>query len=131
MKHPRLRLRGRGDRGAAEAALSLAATFVLVLAVVQVGLWAHAQHRAQAVAEQSLAALRGADATTATARVRAEQARTDLGGHLLRDVDIDLQRGPARARVQVRAEVTALLPGWAPSVAAELSGPVETAGSPP
>ncbi|MUL41595.1 hypothetical protein FZ103_10475 [Streptomonospora sp. PA3] len=128
--HRPRRLRGRGDRGAAEAAISLAATLVLVLIVVQVALWAHAQHRAQAIAQQSLAALRAAEATPATARARAQQIRTDLGGALLHDVDIDLQRGPTRARVVVAASTTALLPGWTPTVRVRLSGPVERAGTP-
>ena len=117
-----------GDRGSADLAISLAVCFFLLMLIVQVGTWAHAQHRAQAIAEQTLSALRAADATTATGTARAEQATTDLGGELLRHTTVEVERGTATARVEVQAVVRGPIPGWAPPVHAELSAPVETTG---
>nr|WP_273474196.1 TadE/TadG family type IV pilus assembly protein [Nocardiopsis sinuspersici] len=99
--------------------------FAMLLGVVQVGLWAHAQHRAQAIASQALAAARTYDGSTALAYDRAEQAQDQLGGGMLHQVDVQVDRGAERTRVRVEAQVVSLLPGAGLPVAAELSGPVE------
>ncbi|MEE2038929.1 hypothetical protein Q8791_17055 [Nocardiopsis sp. CT-R113] len=100
-------------------------TFVMVLAVVQVGLWAHAQHRAQAIASQTLAAARAFDGTTAGANERAEQAQEQLGGGVLRTMEVDIDRSAYLARVRVTGKAVSLLPGMGVPVASEMFGPVE------
>ncbi|OLT26907.1 hypothetical protein BJF83_20080 [Nocardiopsis sp. CNR-923] len=97
----------------------------MVLAVAQVGVWAHAQHRAQAIASQTLAAARSFDGSTALARERAEHAQTQLGGGMLRRVEVEVDRTVQAARVRVRGQVVSLLPGVDLPVASEMSGPVE------
>ncbi|WP_159944926.1 hypothetical protein [Nocardiopsis sp. FR6] len=99
--------------------------FMMVLAVVQAGMWAHAQHRAQAVASQALAAARAFDGTTAVAYERAEQAQDQLGRGVLRAVKVDVDRGTDQARVRVTGHAVSLLPGVGLPVSSEVSGPVE------
>ncbi|WP_075926992.1 TadE/TadG family type IV pilus assembly protein [Nocardiopsis sp. CNR-923] len=113
------------DRGSAEPLFILPIVFVMVLAVAQVGVWAHAQHRAQAIASQTLAAARSFDGSTALARERAEHAQTQLGGGMLRRVEVEVDRTVQAARVRVRGQVVSLLPGVDLPVASEMSGPVE------
>lgn len=113
------------DRGSAEPLLILPLVFVMLLGVVQTGLWAHAQHRAQAIASQALAAARAYDGSAASAYEQAGQAREQLGGGMLRQMEVDVRRGAAQARVRVEAQTVSLLPGVALPVVSEVSGPVE------
>ncbi|MBR8741430.1 hypothetical protein DSY14_06775 [Nocardiopsis sp. MG754419] len=99
--------------------------FMMVLAVVQMGLWAHAQHRAQTVASQALSAARAFDGTTTAAYERAEQAHEQLGGSVLRQVRVEAERGPEQARVRVSGQAPSLLPGARVPVSSQVSGPVE------
>ena len=122
---PRCWWGSRSDRGSAESLFILPVLFVLVLAVVQVGLWAHAQHRAQTVASQALSAARAFDGTTAAAYERAEQAHDQLGGNVLRQVRVEAERGSEQARVRVDGQAPSLLPGARVPVSSQVSGPVE------
>ncbi|WDZ90570.1 TadE family protein [Nocardiopsis sp. HUAS JQ3] len=117
--------KAREDRGSAELLFILPLVFVMVLGVVQAGVWAHAQHRAQTVASQTLAAARAFDGTTASAYARAEQAQDQLGGGILHQVEIEVDRTVELARVRVRGQVVSLLPGVKVPVSSEVSGPVE------
>lgn len=127
MTRPRRPERERGS-AEAEAAISLTACFLLLTLVVHIALWAHAQHRAQAIAEQVLAATRAADATTATGQRRADAVTVSLGGDLLREITVDITRTPATAHVTVEASIQGLVPGWNPEVRAALTAPVEPLG---
>lgn len=113
------------DRGSAEPLFILPLVFVMLLGVVQVGLWAHAQHRAQAIASQALAAVRAYDGSAASAYEQTAQAREQLGGGVLHQFDVRINRGTERAQVRVRARTVSLLPGGGLPVVSEVSGPVE------
>nr|WP_272980748.1 hypothetical protein [Nocardiopsis kunsanensis] len=99
--------------------------FVMVLGVVQVGVWAHAQHRVQAVASQTLASARALNGSTALAYQRAEQAQEQLGGAMLQRVEVDVTREPEQARVLVRAQAVSVVPGATLPVSMRVSGPIE------
>ncbi|RKS04971.1 TadE-like protein [Nocardiopsis sp. Huas11] len=124
-RHARKWLTARSDQGSAEVLFVLPVVFVMVLAVVQAGVWAHAQHRAQAVASQTLAAARAFDGTAAGAYERAEQARDQLGGGVLQGAQVEVQRTGQRARVRVTGQAVSLLPGVVVPVTYEAAGPVE------
>lgn len=121
----RARWAGSGDRASADVLFVLPIVFVMVLGVVQTGMWAHAQHRAQTIAAQALSTARAHDGSAEAARGRAEQAREQLGGDLLHQVRVEVDRDATRARVQVRAQTFSLLSGWSLPVHAQVSGPVE------
>lgn len=113
------------DRGSAEPLFILPITLLVLLAVVQVGLWAHAQHRAQTVASQTLSAARAFDGSTDIASVRAEQAHDQLGGGVLRAVRVDVDRSADLAHVRVSGRALSLLPGTRIPISSQVSGPVE------
>lgn len=117
--------RAREDRGSAEPLFVLPLVFVMILGVVQAGVWAHAQHRVQAIASQTLAAARAFDGTTASAYARAGQAQEQLGGGALHQVEVEVDRTVELARVRVRGQGMSLLPGVKVPVTSEMSGPVE------
>lgn len=117
--------RAREDRGSAEPLFVLPLIFVMILGVVQTGMWAHAQHRAQAIASQTLASARAFGGTTASACARAEQAQEQLGGGALHQVEVEVDRTVELARVRVRGQGMSLLPGVKVPVTSEMSGPVE------
>ncbi|MBB4934404.1 hypothetical protein F4561_005224 [Lipingzhangella halophila] len=123
-----MRPRHAPERGSTDLVLVLPLAMTMVMVLVQLAMWAHAQHRAQAMAEQVLAATRAADASTATGEARASEVTEDLGGRLLRGTDVSVTRTTATATVQVRAFIRGPVPGWEPPVHAELSAPVERAG---
>lgn len=113
------------DRGSAEPVLVLPVVFVMVLAVAQTGLWAHAQHRTQVVAAQALAVARSFDGTAQQAREHAAQAEEQLGGGILQGTEVEVERGPDGARVRVSGRAVSLVPGVGVPVSSELTGPVE------
>ena len=113
------------DQGSAEPLFVLPVVFVMVLAVVQAGVWAHAQHRAQAVASQTLAAARAFDGTTAVAYEQAEHAQEQLGGGVLQRLDVKVECTGQVARVKVTGRAASMLPGVGVPVSSEASGPVE------
>ncbi len=114
-----------GDQGGTESLFVLPAVFVMVLAVIQVGVWAHAQHRVQAIASQTLASARTIEGSTAAAHRRADIAQEQLGGAMLDQVEVDVTRGSDRAEVSVRARAVKVVPGVDLPVSAQISGPVE------
>jgi Flp pilus assembly protein TadG len=117
----------RRDAGGASAELVIATPLLLLLlaVVVQVGLWAHGQHSAEAIARQALAEARGAEGSATEGRTRAEEATAQLAGALLDDITIDVERDATQARVEIRASVPSLIPATTWPVQVEAVAPVE------
>lgn len=123
----RSRRRGRGrDSGAVATELLLAvpALLLMVLAVVQFAVYAHARNIAQTVAAQAVAAARVDGGTAGAGRAAAQQLLAQLGPTLRRPV-VDVQRGPARVTVTVAGSVDPLLPGLDLPITVRDDGPVE------
>ncbi len=99
--------------------------FTMLLMVFQLGLWAHAQHRAEAIAERAMSAARAHDATTETGTRVGEEAAAQLKGGILHEAKVSVVRGGGQARAAVTGTTHSLLPGWQPRVRALRSGPVE------
>ncbi|WP_017623442.1 TadE family protein [Nocardiopsis chromatogenes] len=115
----------RGDAGSTELVMVLPIAFTMLLAVFQLGLWAHAQHRAEAIAERAMAAARAHDATAGTGTRAGEEAAAQLKGGILHDPMVSVARGGGQARASVTGTTYGLIPGWTPAVRALRSGPVE------
>jgi len=124
-------VRTRDDRGSAELVMVLPMAFAMVLTVFQIGLWAHAQQRVEAIAHQAVAAARAHDATAATGRDAGNRAITQLGGTLLEQPRVQVVRTSGSARATASAGVLSLVPGWHPRVEAVQRGPVERAEARP
>ena len=114
------------DRGAATTELLIAvpALLLMTLGIVQVAVYEHAQHIAQAVAAQAVSAARLQDGS-ASAGQAAGQRLLDQLGPCLGGVTITVRRGTQRVSVTVVGHAESVLPGLAPPVRVTGDGPVE------
>ena len=105
--------RPEADRGSAttEVVLLTPVLLFLIMAIIQFGLWYHAQHVAQAAAEQGVAPRARTVATAEDGRQRAEDFLAGSGSVA------DRRRGRSRADRDVdtaTVEVRAPLSRWCP-----------------
>ncbi|GAB3465772.1 hypothetical protein GCM10027570_54350 [Streptomonospora sediminis] len=112
-----------GDRGSVELAIATPLMLLLVMLVLQAGVWAHGDHVAASIARRAVEAARTVEGSGAQAE--AEAAADSLGGSLLGDRSIVIERGPQNVRVVVAAEVPTLIPGMNWPVRHELTAPTE------
>ncbi len=117
------------DRGAGSAEIVVATPLLmlLILLVIQFGIWAHATHVAQATAEEALAAARVQGGTAATGQQRASQVLAQIGSAVLTSPHVIVTRTATTATVRVTAtaERVVPLPGLALPVTVTVTGPVE------
>ena len=117
---------GRDDSGATtvEVAVLLPLMLLLVMAVVQVGLWFHVRAVMTTAANKAVDASR-ADAATAA---DGEQAAAEFLTHTAArdDVAIDVERGPEGARAQISGQVVSLMFGAPITVTVVVEAPIET-----
>ena len=118
--------RPRRDRGAvaAELVIAVPALLLMVTAIVQFAVYAHARHIAQAVAAQALTAARVQGANATAGEVAAKDLLAQLGPSLT-DTAVDVQRSNDRVTVTVTGSVTAVLPGLVLPITVRDDGPVE------
>ncbi|MBB6119164.1 TadE/TadG family type IV pilus assembly protein [Nocardiopsis algeriensis] len=107
----------REDRGSAELAVATPLLLLLVLFVIQAALWMHGDHVAADIARRTAEQSRTADGGTSASEA--------LGGSLLTDLDVSVERGAEEVHVVVRAQVPSLLPGITWPVRHDSSAPVE------
>ncbi|WP_155547669.1 TadE/TadG family type IV pilus assembly protein [Amycolatopsis camponoti] len=123
----RLRQAARGDRGEVTVELVIATPLLLLtlLTIIQLAVWSHATHVAQAAASEALAAARTQDGTTGTGLAAARGLLDDLADGPLRDPVLDVSRGAQMVSVSIRGEAAGVLPGVHLPVHAEVSGAIE------
>jgi Flp pilus assembly protein TadG len=116
---------GRGQAGSAttELVLLMPVVLLLVLLIVQFGLWLHARQVATAAAQEGLVAAQVETGTAAAGHDRAVAFLTRAGG--LREVRVDAARDLTTARVVVTGTTPAVIPGTAFGVSGVAVGPVE------
>ncbi|MEE2037568.1 pilus assembly protein [Nocardiopsis sp. CT-R113] len=119
------RLISRDDRGSADTLFVIPLMFTMLLGILQYGMWIHAHHRAQAVATEALAVGRAHDGSAREGRERGLAMVGDLGGAILQDVRVRVERRDGTTRTTVTGTAVSLVPGWRPTVSATLSGPTE------
>ena len=118
----------RSDRGSAtaETVIVVPLAFLVLMTVVQFGVWAHATHIAHAAATTGLAAARADGRTAAAGQREATGLLATLGGGgLLDDPVIVTTREPDRATVRVEGTAASVVPGLRLPVRVEVSGPVD------
>jgi len=123
----RRRTHGRRDDSGAttvEIAVLLPLMLLLLMAVVQVGLWFHVRAVMTTAANKAVDATRSDAATTADG----EQAATEFLTHTaaLDDIVIDVDRGPEGARAEISGEVVSLMFGAPITVTVVAEAPIET-----
>ncbi len=117
----------RDEDGAAttEAVLVTPVLLLLIMAIVQFGLWYHGSHVALAAAQEGARAARleGGSHQAGTARARSFLA--GLGREVVGRPQVEAERDRARARVEVRGSAVAVVPGLHLPIRAVSEGPVE------
>jgi Flp pilus assembly protein TadG len=129
-RHPhwrRLRERLRGDRGAgaAEVVIAVPLLMLLILAIVQFALWAHASSVAQATAEEALAAARVQGSSAAAGQQRAQQVLGQIGGAVLVAPQMSVTRSADSTTVQLTATAERVIPFFSMPVRVTVTGSVE------
>ena len=114
---------GQVGSSTTELVLLMPVVLLLVMLIVQFGLWLHAQHVASAAAQEGLLAAQVESGTSAAGHDRAEAFLTQAGG--LREVRIDAARDADHARVEVAGATPMVVPGMSLRVTAVVEGPVE------
>lgn len=119
--------RQAADRGAAttEIVLLTPVLLFLLLVIIQFGLWYHAQHVANAAAEQGVASSRAFSGSAEEGRERAEEFLAAAAPTLVEGAVVESDRSGDVATVEVSGTAVALIPGLTLSVRAEASSPVE------
>jgi Flp pilus assembly protein TadG len=122
MQQPR-----RNERGSAtiEAVLTVPVLLLLILMVIQFGLWYHASHTAKAAAQEGVRAARIEGATATAGHERAARFMANAAPTLVHEVTVNATRDNEHARVEVNGSVQSLIPGLHLSVHAEAQSPVE------
>jgi Flp pilus assembly protein TadG len=102
----------RGERGsvAVELAVVAPALMLLVLGVLQFGLWYHAQNVVETAALEGARAAAAEDGTTEAGRTRALQVVQEGLGQAAEDQDAMASIDLDAARVEVTARLSGLLP---------------------
>jgi Flp pilus assembly protein TadG len=121
----RQRLRGDRGAGAAEVVIAVPLLMLLILAIVQFAVWAHASEVAQATAEEALAAARVQGSSAAAGQQRAQQVLGQIGSAVLVSPQVAVTRTANSATVQISATAEQVIPFFRMPVHVTVTGPVE------
>ena len=116
-----------GDRGSAatEAVLITPVLLFLILVVIQFGLWYHAQHVAQAAAQEGVRTARAEGSTAQAGQDRASAFLGTAGPSIITSPVVTSQRDADTASVTVDGDAVNVLPGFSLRVHASSTSPVE------
>ena len=117
----------KGQQGSTsvEVTIAVPVLLLLIMLVVQFGLWYHAQHVVRAAADQGLRVARDPGRPPVSGRDRASQFLDQAGGRLVEDRQVTATRAVDTARVSVTGRVVAVVPGLRLPLRAVATGPVE------
>ena len=120
-------MRLASDRGSAatEAVLITPVLLFLILVVIQFGLWYHAQHVAQAAAQEGVRTARAEGSTAQAGQDRAQAFLVTAGPSIITSPIVTATRGSDTASVTVDGEAVEVVPGFSMSVHASATSPVE------
>ncbi|WP_199565332.1 TadE family protein [Spongiactinospora rosea] len=115
------------DRGSATAELVVVFPFVmlLILLVIQFGMWQHAVHVTEVAAAEALAVARAHGGSAGAGRAEASSLLSRLGGSVLRSPRVSVSRTAEAARVQVSGVAPAVVPFLRLPATTVAYGPVE------
>ncbi len=115
------------ERGSAttEVVLLTPVMLFLVMLVIQFGLWYHAEHVAQAAAQEGVRSARVEGATAEAGRARAADFLAASGPTIVQDVSVTASRDAETATVSVHGHAATVVPGFTLSVDASATSPVE------
>jgi Flp pilus assembly protein TadG len=122
----------RDERGDAvtETVLLVPVLLLLILFVIQFGLWYHAQHLVQAAAQEGARAARAEYGTAEDGQERAERFLQEAGGESVSGPGVHAERTIDTVTVRVVGRAPAVVPGLRLSVRASATSPVEEFSAP-
>jgi Flp pilus assembly protein TadG len=117
----------RGERGTATTQLVVVfpAVFLMLMLVVQFGLWYHGSHVAIAAAQEGARAARTEGSSAAEGQRVAERFLAEVNDDVIQGVVVRVQRDTEQATVEVSGESIELVPGFRIPIKAVSHGPVE------
>lgn len=120
-------MRPRPSRGEAvtETVLVFPAALLLVMLVVQFGLWYHATHLVRAAAAEAARAARAEGASAADGVARGERFLAQVAGAAVEAPTVSVDRGAEVVTVRVTARAPTVVPGLRLGVRALAESPVE------
>lgn len=119
------RLRGEEGDAITETVFLVPVLLLLIMVVVQFGLWYHAEHVAQAAAQEGVRAARAQGATSDDGKTRTEQFLAATGASIIDGPAIVATRNATQASVRVSGTVVAVIPGLRLDVHGEAASPTE------
>jgi Flp pilus assembly protein TadG len=119
--------RARDDRGEAvtETVIVVPALILLIMVVIQFGLWYHAQHVVQAAAQEGARAARAEGATANDGLERAMAFVAQVGGDSVNGAEVTSDRSADGVTVRVTGTAPAVVPGLRLGVRAAAVSPLE------
>ena len=115
---PRLRARcrrvaARPDAGAASAELVIAMPLLLliVMLVIQAGVWFHATHIAQAAANRAAATAAAYHSSAGAGRSAGADTLTAIGSGVLKNPSVSVTRTATEVRVTIHGVASTVVPG--------------------
>jgi Flp pilus assembly protein TadG len=123
MGQPRRVLDREDASSTTELVLLMPVVLLLVMLVVQFGLWMHARQVVLSAAQEALSVAQQLDATSDAGRSRAEEFLAQAGG--VRDAAVVVDREATSATASVTGTTPAVVPGLSLGVSAIVQGPVE------
>lgn len=124
--------RWRDERGEAvtETVILMPVLLLLIMLVIQFGLWYHAQHVVQAAAQEGARAARVEGATADDGMRTASAFLTSNGGEGIDGPDVRVTRDDDTVTVEVSAQAPAVVPGLRLGVHASATSPTEEFSAP-
>lgn len=107
----RRRLRAEDGDAVTETVIVVPVLLLLIMAVVQFGLWYHAEHVVQAAAQEGVRAARALDGTPEGGWERAHRFLAVTAASLIEDPAIQATRDDRQAAVEVTGRAVAVIPG--------------------
>ena len=124
--------RARDERGvsALETMISFTTIIVLIVGLLQMGLFLYAKLSAQSVANDAAGVARRYDGTAGAGQSVGQQQLRQLTGQILTTSHVDVTRGDRSVSVAVTGEVRSLIPGMRWQFRQSAGGEVERAIDP-
>jgi Flp pilus assembly protein TadG len=121
------RVVSRPDRGGATAELAIAMPLLLlmVMFIIQAGVWMHATHVAQAAATRAAASAAAYNSSAAAGQSAGTQTVAALGSGVLTDPHVSVTRTATEVRVEVAGVAETVVPGVRWTARAVVVRPVE------
>ena len=121
----RRRLHGEEGDAVTETVILVPVLLLLIMTIVQFGLWYHAEHVVQAAAQEGVRAARTEGSTGDEGKARAEQFLAATGASVVDQPDIVVTRDGQHASVRVTGTVVSVIPGVHLDVHSEAVSPTE------